>query len=87
MRNTSVVEPARDPDLEALIKEARRHQRRRYAATGVALTAVLAAAIGALAGLPSAGGPRRASHPSPPAATLRGRRYPVPSRRTSARLC
>jgi hypothetical protein len=62
MKNTALA-PARDPDLEALIKEARRRQRRRYAATGVALAAVLAATIGALAGLPGAGGPRRASHP------------------------
>src|ERR1700733_12690996 len=66
MKNTAVL-PAPGPDLEALIKEARRRQRRRYAATGVALAAVLAAAIGALAGLPGASGPRRPSHPRPPA--------------------
>jgi hypothetical protein len=62
MRNTALA-PARDPDLEALIKEARRHQRRRYLATGVALAAVLAAAAVVLAGLPGAGGPRRPGHP------------------------
>ena len=66
MKNTAVA-PAPGPDLEALIKEARRRQRRRYAATGVALAAVLAAAIGALAGLPGASGPRRPSHPRPAA--------------------
>jgi hypothetical protein len=62
MRNSAVVS-APDPCTEALIREARRHQRRRYAATGVAVAAVLAAALGAFAGLHGFGGTRRASPP------------------------
>ena len=64
MKSTAVA-PAQSPDVEALIKEARRHQRRRYAATGVAVTAVLAAAIGAFAALPGASGPGRVIQPRP----------------------
>lgn len=66
MKNRAVV-PAHGPDADAevLIKEARRRQRRRYAATGVAVAAVLAAALGAYAGLHGAGGSRRASPPRP----------------------
>jgi hypothetical protein len=48
-----------DPDAEALIKEARRRQRRRQAAIGVTTAAALIAALGLLAGLHGAGGPRR----------------------------
>jgi hypothetical protein len=54
-------DPGTPPD--ALIKEARRRQRRRYVAVGVAVAAVLASAAGVTAGLH---GP--ASHPGPPAA-------------------
>lgn len=62
MKSTAVVsEPG--PGAEALIKEARRRQRRRYAATGVAVVAVAAAALGAFAGLHGAVGPRRVSPP------------------------
>ena len=64
MKSTAVV-PAPGPGVEALIREARRHQHRRYAAIGVAVAAVLAAALGAFAGLHGAGGPRRASPPRP----------------------
>jgi ferric-dicitrate binding protein FerR (iron transport regulator) len=60
MKSTGVV-PAPAPDAEALIKEARRRQRRRYAATGVAVVAVLAAAVGAFAGSRGASSPRQAS--------------------------
>jgi hypothetical protein len=64
MKSTAVV-TAPDPGTEALIREARRHQRRRYAATGVAVAAVLAAALGAFAGLHGFGGSRRATPPRP----------------------
>ncbi len=64
MKSTAVV-TAPDPGAEALIREARRHQRRRYAATGVAVAVVLAAALGAFAGLHGFGGSRRASQPRP----------------------
>jgi hypothetical protein len=64
MKSTGVV-PAPAPDAEALIKEARRRQRRRYAATGVAVVAVLAAAVGAFAGSRGASSPRQASQPRP----------------------
>ena len=64
MKSTA-VEPAPVPGAEALIKEARRRQHRRYAATGVVVVAVLAAALGAFAGLHGAGGLRRVSPPRP----------------------
>jgi len=64
MKSTAVV-TAPDPGAEALIREARRHQRRRYAATGVAVAAVLAAALGAFAGVHGFGGAQRASPPRP----------------------
>jgi len=38
MKSTAVVTTP-DPGVEALIREARRHQRRRYAATGAAVAA------------------------------------------------
>ena len=60
MKSTTVV-TAPDPGAEALIREARRHQRRRYAATGVAVAAALATALGAFAGLHGLGGSGRAS--------------------------
>jgi hypothetical protein len=58
---STVVAPAPGPDVEALIKEARRHQRRRYVATGVAVAAVLAAALGVFVGLRGTGGLARPS--------------------------
>jgi hypothetical protein len=64
MKSTAVV-PASAPGVEALIKEARRRQRRRYAATGVTVAAVLAAALGAFADLHGASGPQRTSPPRP----------------------
>jgi hypothetical protein len=72
--NSTTVKPAPGPGAEALIKEARRRQRRRYAATGVAVAAVLAAAVGGFAGLHGASGPRPTNPPitgrssGPPAA-------------------
>ena len=73
MKSAAVV-PAPAPGVEALIKEARRRQRRRYAATGVAVGTVLAAVLGAFAGLHGASGPPRASQPRPAA----GHRPQVP---------
>ena len=68
MKSTADV-TAPGPGVEALIREARRHQRRRYAAIGVAVAAVLAAALAAFAGLRGSGGPWRANPPrSGPAA-------------------
>ena len=64
MKITAVM-TAPDPGAEALIREARRHQRRRYAATGVAIAAVLAAALGAFAGLHGFGGSQPAAPPRP----------------------
>ncbi len=64
MKSTAVV-TAPDPGVEALIREARRHQRRRYAATGAAVAAVLAAALGAFAGLHGFGGSQRPNPPGP----------------------
>jgi ferric-dicitrate binding protein FerR (iron transport regulator) len=60
MKSTATA-PVAATDVAALINEARRRQRRRYAATGVAIAAVLAAAIGAFAGHHGASGPRRPS--------------------------
>ena len=79
MKSTAVA-PAQSPEVEALIKEARRRQRRRYAATGVAVTAVLAAAIGAFAGLHGASGPGRLIQPRPglPAGHPARPRVPAP---------
>jgi hypothetical protein len=69
MKSTAEV-TAPGPGVEALIREARRHQRRRYAAIGVAVAAVLAAALGAFGGLHGLGG--RANPPRPgPAAGVR----------------
>jgi len=58
MKGTPVL-TAREPDVQALIREARRRQRRRYAAAGIALAALLAGALGLLAYLHGTGGPRR----------------------------
>jgi hypothetical protein len=77
MKSTAVV-PAPAPGVDALIKEARRRQRRRYAATGVAVAAVLAAALGAVADLHGASGPQRASQPRPAAGHSAGPHVPRP---------
>ena len=59
-------------DTEALIKEARRRQRRRYAVTGLAVAAVLASALGAFAGLHGVSQP-------PPRRPPAGRSGPKPA--------
>jgi photosystem II stability/assembly factor-like uncharacterized protein len=74
-------DPGTEP--EALIKEARRRQRRRYVAAGVAVVAVLASAAGVVAGLhgPGSGHPSRPgphSPPVPPAAARHTARAPAP---------
>jgi uncharacterized membrane protein len=46
---SGLLSPGTEP--EALIKEARRRQRRRYIAAGAAVVAVLASAVGVVAGL------------------------------------
>jgi hypothetical protein len=68
---------------EALIKEARRRQRRRYVAVGVAVVAVLGSAAGVAAGLhgpgsrlPSRPGPH--SHAGSPVAAGHGAGMPAP---------
>jgi hypothetical protein len=69
MKNTS-VRPAPGPatDPEAIIREARRRQRRRYAATGIAAAVALAAVLGTFAGLGGTGGPPASMpHPGPAA--------------------
>jgi hypothetical protein len=68
-------DPGTPPD--ALIKEARRRQRRRYVAVGVAVAAVLASAAGVTAGLH---GP--ASHPGPPTAARHAAPEPGPIARS-----
>jgi hypothetical protein len=74
-RASWLPDPGTQP--EALIKEARRRQRRRYAAIGVAVVAVLASAAGMLAGLHGPGS-RHLSHPRPPEAARHGARGPAP---------
>jgi hypothetical protein len=54
---------------EALIKEARRRQRRRYIAVGVAVVAVLGGAAGVAAGLHRQAGPPAAARRTIPAPT------------------
>jgi ferric-dicitrate binding protein FerR (iron transport regulator) len=82
---TATVMPATGPGAEALIREARRRQRRRYAATALAVAAVL----GAFAALYGAGGPRQGARPGASCRpfTPRPRRYLARSRRVSARPC
>ena len=65
--STVVPAPGSGTEAEALIKEARRRQRRRYAVTGLAVGAVLAGALVAFAGRPGA------SHPPPVTRTRAGR--------------
>ena len=50
---------------EAVIREARRRQRRRRLVIGLAVAAVLAGASGVVAGIGSPAAPRRVSHPRP----------------------
>jgi hypothetical protein len=64
--STVVPPPGAGADAEALIREARRRQRRRYAAgclAAAAVLAVLAGALGAFAGHPGTSRPRPASKP------------------------
>ncbi len=81
---TAVVPPpGPGADAEALIREARRRQRRRYAATClavVAVLAVLARALGAFAGHPGTSRPRPASEPpvKPAASRPAGPQAPGP---------
>jgi len=56
-------QPATVP--EAVIREARRRQRRRQLVIGLAVAAVLAGAGGVVAGIALPAGPRRVSHPWP----------------------
>src|SRR5579862_3340812 len=77
---STVVMTSPDPGAEALIREARRHQRRRYAATGVAVAAALAATLGAFASLHGFGGSRRPSPPGPGVAARPPAAPPVPGR-------
>ena len=70
--------PARRPpgtgtQPEALIKEARRRQRRRYVAVGVAVVAVLGSAAGVVAARPGPG-----SRPSPRSQAGPPRPGPIP---------
>jgi hypothetical protein len=62
-------DPGADP--EALIKEARRRQRRRYLITGLAVLTAAGAVCGALAGLSRASRPRPPAAPGPRAAASR----------------
>ena len=55
--------PGTEP--EAVIREARRRQRRRQFVIGLAVVAVLAGAAGLVAGIGSPGAPRRVSQPRP----------------------
>jgi hypothetical protein len=77
MKSTAVA-PAPGPGTEALIKEARRRQRRRYVATGVAVAAMLAAALGVSAGLHGGSGPRRPAAHGPGLAAGHSAGPPVP---------
>jgi hypothetical protein len=83
--STVVPSPGPDADAEALIKEARRRQRRRQLMIGLAAAAVLAGALGSVAGLRSASphGPGRPPTAGPrpkPAASKPGPRAggPIP---------
>ena len=61
---TVMPSPGAGADAEALIKEARRRQRRRQLTIGLAAAAVLAAALGIVAGLRGAGRPPTAGPPA-----------------------
>ena len=68
---------ARATDAEALIKEARRRHRRRQLITGLAAVAVLASALGAVAGLRGSGRrPGARPRPSPAASQHAGPQAP-----------
>ena len=75
MPDTAIV-PQPTADVDALIQQARRRQRRRYAAIGAA--AVLLATLGAFAGLHGAGGHGQASQPGAKARHAAGPRPPGP---------
>jgi hypothetical protein len=62
MKSTAMM-PMPAPGVDALIKQARRRQRRRYAFSGVAVATAIAAALGAFAGLRGPRGPGHASQP------------------------
>jgi hypothetical protein len=69
-------------DPEALIKEARRRQQRRYMATGLAVLAVVASAAAALAGMrgPGTRHPAHSGRSRPKSPATAGRTIPAPSR-------
>lgn len=69
---TVELDPAAGRDPEALIKEARRRQRRRYLAIGLAGLAVIAAVAGSLLG--GAGNPRQPSALRPRISAVRPER-------------
>jgi len=71
-------DPATEP--EALIKEARRRQRLRYLATGVAIVAAAAFTAGVVAGFGSGTSQRPPSERRPPSQTHVGRTKPSPMR-------
>ena len=69
-----------EADTEAVIREARRRQRRRQLVIGLAVAAVLAGAAGVVTGIGSPGGPRRVSRPRtrPPAPAVSRPGFPGP---------
>jgi hypothetical protein len=75
---STVVMTAPDPGAEALIREARRHQRRRYAVTGAAVAAALGATLGTFASLHGFGGSQRPRPPGPGVAVRPPAAPPVP---------
>lgn len=75
--------PGTETQPEALIREARRRQRRRYLAVGAAAIAVLGSAAGVAAGLHGPGGGHRSrpgprSHAGPPVAARHAAGLPAP---------
>jgi hypothetical protein len=83
-----VLGSPRSPEVEpeAVIREARRRQRRRQLVIGLAVAAVLAGAGGVVAGIGSPATLRRASHPGlKPSASAVGRQaLPGPNPRSVA---
>ncbi len=76
--NVVVPAPGTGAEIEAVIGEARRRQRRRYAATGLAALAVLAGTLGAFVGLHGPSQPRRPGQRRPEAAASHSARSRVP---------
>jgi hypothetical protein len=76
--STKAPSPGPGAEAEALIKEARRRQRRRYAATGLAVVAVLAGALGAFADLHGASRPQPEGQSRPRPVASQSARPPVP---------